>query len=191
MHHDAVRAEGLRTSVRGLNRWLVENRPALGKGTRVPFLARVRLVMAYYSWAEPFSPGIVAPLPDQPDRTIATPGGVTTRLLTPRSRHPTCIRILNGESPLAYRTSMSDLFEALAAPARRAILDELCKRDGQTLSRISHRLTMKHDLAITRQAVSQHLDVLGRAGLVSTNGKGVTSITTSTRRRWRRLRNAG
>ena len=67
---------------------------------------------------------------------------------------------------------MSDLFEALAAPARRAILDELCKRDGQTLFEICARLTMKHDLALTRQAVSQHLDVLESAGLVSTKREG-------------------
>ena len=55
---------------------------------------------------------------------------------------------------------MSDLFEALVAPARRAILDELCERDGQTLFEICTRLTMKHDLTLTRQAISQHLDVL-------------------------------
>ena len=67
---------------------------------------------------------------------------------------------------------MSDLFEALVAPARRAILDELCQRDGQTLFEICARLTMKHNLSLTRQAISQHLDVLEAAGLLRTKREG-------------------
>jgi DNA-binding transcriptional ArsR family regulator len=67
---------------------------------------------------------------------------------------------------------MADVFEALAAPARRAILDELCQRDGQTLFEICARLTMKHGLALTRQAISQHLEVLESVGLVTTKRQG-------------------
>jgi len=67
---------------------------------------------------------------------------------------------------------MSDLFEALAAPARRAILDVLCERDGQTLFEICARLAMHHDLTLTRQAISQHLDVLEGAGLLRTQREG-------------------
>jgi DNA-binding transcriptional ArsR family regulator len=67
---------------------------------------------------------------------------------------------------------MADLFEALVAPARRAILDELCDRDGQTLFEICTRLTMKHNLTLTRQAISQHLEVLEAAGLVSSKREG-------------------
>jgi DNA-binding transcriptional ArsR family regulator len=67
---------------------------------------------------------------------------------------------------------MSDVFEALAAPVRRAILDELHERDGQTLYELCTRLTMKHGLGLTRQAISQHLDVLESAGLVSTKRQG-------------------
>ena len=67
---------------------------------------------------------------------------------------------------------MADLFEALVAPARRAILDELCDRDGQTLFEICTRLTMKHNLPLTRQAISQHLDVLEEAGLVGSKREG-------------------
>src|SRR4029453_2928933 len=67
---------------------------------------------------------------------------------------------------------MADLFEALAAPARRAILDELHDRDGQTLFELCARLTMKHGLNLTRQAISQHLDVLEAAGLVRTTRQG-------------------
>jgi DNA-binding transcriptional ArsR family regulator len=64
------------------------------------------------------------------------------------------------------------VFEALVAPARRAILDALCERDGQTLFEICSRLAMKHDLTLTRQAVSQHLDVLESAGLVRSERVG-------------------
>jgi DNA-binding transcriptional ArsR family regulator len=67
---------------------------------------------------------------------------------------------------------MSDVFEALAAPARRAILDELHDRDGQTLFELCARLTMKHGMGLTRQAISQHLDVLESAGFITTKREG-------------------
>jgi DNA-binding transcriptional ArsR family regulator len=67
---------------------------------------------------------------------------------------------------------MADVFEALSAPARRTILDELSERDGQTLFELCTRLTMKHGLGLTRQAISQHLDVLESAGLVTTRREG-------------------
>src|SRR5512139_3357820 len=67
---------------------------------------------------------------------------------------------------------MADVFEALAAPARRAILDELRERDGQTLFELCARLTMKHGLGLTRQAISQHLDVLESVGLITTRRDG-------------------
>jgi DNA-binding transcriptional ArsR family regulator len=70
------------------------------------------------------------------------------------------------------------------APARRrgsrqpatfaigAILDELHERDGQTLFELCSRLTMKHELGMSRQAISQHLDVLEAAGLVRSRREG-------------------
>lgn len=67
---------------------------------------------------------------------------------------------------------MPDVFEALSAPARRAILDELCERDGQTLFELCTRLTMKHGLGLTRQAISQHLELLEAAGLLTTKRQG-------------------
>lgn len=67
---------------------------------------------------------------------------------------------------------MADIFEALAAPARRAILDCLRERDGQTLFEICSRLAMTQGLTLTRQAISQHLDVLETAGLLSTKREG-------------------
>jgi len=79
---------------------------------------------------------------------------------------------LTGKSSLAYDPLVADVFECLAAPARRAILDELHERDGQTLFELCTRLTMKHGLGLTRQAISQHLDMLESAGLVATQREG-------------------
>jgi DNA-binding transcriptional ArsR family regulator len=64
------------------------------------------------------------------------------------------------------------VFKALADPTRRAILDELLDRDGQTLFELCARLASKHGLGSTRQAISQHLDVLEDAGLVATRRQG-------------------
>jgi len=66
----------------------------------------------------------------------------------------------------------ADVFKALADATRRAILDELQDRDGQSLFEICTRLTMRHGLGSTRQAVSQHLDVLEQAGLVVVRREG-------------------
>ncbi|MEU3792322.1 ArsR/SmtB family transcription factor [Streptomyces fructofermentans] len=65
-----------------------------------------------------------------------------------------------------------DVFKALADPTRRKILDELTERNGQTLFEICARLTTKHGLGSSRQAVSQHLAVLESAGLVVSRRQG-------------------
>jgi DNA-binding transcriptional ArsR family regulator len=79
---------------------------------------------------------------------------------------------LTGKQSLAYAGSIGDVFKALADPTRRTILDELTERDGQTLFEICTRLTVKHGLSSSRQAISQHLDVLEAAGLVTTRREG-------------------
>jgi DNA-binding transcriptional ArsR family regulator len=68
--------------------------------------------------------------------------------------------------------SVGDVFKALSDPTRRAILDELRDRDGQTLYELCVRLITNHGSSSTRQAVSQHLDVLEAAGLVTTRREG-------------------
>lgn len=67
---------------------------------------------------------------------------------------------------------MGDIFKAIGDPTRRAILDELTEKNGQTLFEICARLTMKHGLGSSRQAISQHLAVLEEAGLVVTRRDG-------------------
>ena len=67
---------------------------------------------------------------------------------------------------------VGDIYRALADPTRRTILDELADRDGQTLFEICSRLAMKHGIGASRQAISQHLDVLEQAGLVRTSRSG-------------------
>ena len=68
--------------------------------------------------------------------------------------------------------AVGDVFKALADPTRRAILDELTDRDGQTLFEICARLAMKHRLSSSRQAISQHLDALEEAGLLVAKKEG-------------------
>ena len=73
---------------------------------------------------------------------------------------------------LAYCGRVGDLFKALADPTRRLILDELQDRDGQTLFELCTRLVSRHGVGSSRQAVSQHLDVLADAGLVRRRRQG-------------------
>ena len=58
------------------------------------------------------------------------------------------------------------VFRALAHPTRRALLDELFARDGQTLV----SLTARHDM--TRIAVAKHLRILEQAGLIASRRRG-------------------
>ena len=58
------------------------------------------------------------------------------------------------------------LFKALADSSRRRLLDLLYASDGQTLSQLCEHLDM------TRQSVTQHLDLLESANLVATTWRG-------------------
>ena len=79
---------------------------------------------------------------------------------------------MTGKQSLAYLRRVVDVFKALADGTRRALLDELMERDEQTLFELCSRLAMRHNLTPTRQAVSQHLDILEAAGLVRTERRG-------------------
>ncbi len=61
---------------------------------------------------------------------------------------------------------MDEVFKALSDPTRRALLDQLFKQDGQTLSALEERLPM------SRFGVMKHLRVLEEANLVVTRRRG-------------------
>jgi DNA-binding transcriptional ArsR family regulator len=98
--------------------------------------------------------------------------GVAEQLRLAVLAHGPRLGWLIGKSLLAYTWAMTDVYKALADPTRRAILDELTERDGQTLFELCARLATKHGLGSSRQAISQHLDVLESAGLVKTRREG-------------------
>ncbi len=61
---------------------------------------------------------------------------------------------------------VDDVFDALADATRRAVLRNLADRGPQTPTELADHLP------VSRQAVSKHLDVLGRAGLVTSARAG-------------------
>ena len=68
---------------------------------------------------------------------------------------------------MAERPDDTDLlFKALADPSRRKLLDVLHAHDGQTLNDLCEHLDM------SRQGVTQHLDLLEAANLVVTVRSG-------------------
>jgi DNA-binding transcriptional ArsR family regulator len=69
--------------------------------------------------------------------------------------------------PVTENRSDTDLlFKALADSSRRKLLDVLHAHDGRTLNELCGHLDM------TRQGVTQHLDVLEAANLVATLRQG-------------------
>jgi DNA-binding transcriptional ArsR family regulator len=67
---------------------------------------------------------------------------------------------------MAERHDTDALFKALADPSRRKLLDLLHAHDGRTLNQLCEYLDM------TRQGVTQHLDLLEAANLVGTVRRG-------------------
>lgn len=69
-----------------------------------------------------------------------------------------------------------DVFKALADETRRLIMDELQERDQQPLFELCMRLASRHGITASRQAISQHLQVLEDAGLIRTSRVGRTKV---------------
>ncbi len=67
---------------------------------------------------------------------------------------------------VTYPLQVDEIFKALADPTRRSLLDELFRRDGQTLSELEARFEM------SRFGVMKHLKQLEEAGLVVTRRRG-------------------
>ena len=67
---------------------------------------------------------------------------------------------------VAYNGGMDEVFKALADTSRRKLLDELFKKNGQTLHELCGHLEM------TRQSVTKHLVILEKANLVVVEWQG-------------------
>jgi DNA-binding transcriptional ArsR family regulator len=67
---------------------------------------------------------------------------------------------------MAERLHTDLLFKALADPSRRKLMDQLHASDGQTLNELCEHLDM------TRQGVTQHLNLLEEANLVAVRWRG-------------------
>jgi DNA-binding transcriptional ArsR family regulator len=65
---------------------------------------------------------------------------------------------------------MSDVFSALADETRRALLDRLFAKNGQSLGDLCENLKM------SRQAVAKHLTILEKANLIAIHWQGRTKL---------------
>lgn len=77
-----------------------------------------------------------------------------------------------GRAGRPAATGPPTVFDALASPVRRAVLDALVARDGQTLFELTTRLVTDGVTTGSRQAVTGHLDVLEQAGLLRIERRG-------------------
>ncbi|MBN3798314.1 helix-turn-helix transcriptional regulator [Burkholderia sp. Ac-20392] len=71
---------------------------------------------------------------------------------------------------------LDHVFKALADPIRRRIIDRLREQPDQSLFQICAVAVATGEKAISRQAVTQHLDMLEKAGLVRISWSGRTKI---------------
>ncbi len=67
---------------------------------------------------------------------------------------------------MSNASAVDGVFKALADPTRRLLLDRLREHNGQTLAELCAHLDM------ARQSVTQHLDILGAANLVTVVRRG-------------------
>jgi len=71
---------------------------------------------------------------------------------------------------------LSKVFRALGDDTRLLILDELRKRNDQTLFELCARLFDEYEVTLTRQAITRHLTTLEQAELIQTTWRGRTKI---------------
>lgn len=72
--------------------------------------------------------------------------------------------------------ALDRIFKALGDPTRRRIVDRLAKRSGQSLFEICVQSVAEDGTALSRQAVTQHLHMLEKAGLVRVEWSGRTKL---------------
>lgn len=71
---------------------------------------------------------------------------------------------------------MNRLYRAIGDTTRRRIIDELAKRDRQSLFEICARVMTRHGIGHSRQAFSRHLSVLEDVGLIEVEWQGTTKL---------------
>lgn len=77
---------------------------------------------------------------------------------------------------IPFDPNLSRLFRALGDETRLLLLDELRKRNNQSLFEICARLYEEYDITLSRQAITRHLSTLEQAGLIVTNWHGRTKV---------------
>ncbi len=77
---------------------------------------------------------------------------------------------------IPFDPNLSTLFRALGDDTRLLILEQLRKRNDQSLFELCARLIEDHDVTLTRQAITRHLNTLEQAGLITTAWKGRTKV---------------
>lgn len=71
---------------------------------------------------------------------------------------------------------MNRLLRALADTTRRRIIEELGKREGQSLFELYTRVITAHGVGQSRQGFSRNLATLEKAGLITVEWRGVTKL---------------
>lgn len=77
---------------------------------------------------------------------------------------------------IPFDPNLSKVFRALGDDTRLLILDELRKRNDQTLFELCARLFEEHTVTLTRQAITRHLNTLEQAELIRTAWRGRTKV---------------
>lgn len=72
--------------------------------------------------------------------------------------------------------ALDRVFKALSDPIRRRIIDRLAAEPDQSLFQICALSALEGEKSVSRQAISQHLDMLERAGLIRTTWSGRTKL---------------
>lgn len=71
---------------------------------------------------------------------------------------------------------LDQIFKALGDPTRRRIIDRLRKRPNQSLFEICASAIADGGPALSRQAITQHVELLQKAGLVRIEWSGRTKL---------------
>ena len=77
---------------------------------------------------------------------------------------------------IPFDPKLAKVFRALGDDTRLLILDELRKRNDQTLFELCARLIEEHQITFSRQAITRHLNTLEQAELIQTAWHGRTKV---------------